>query len=301
MLLENKKSKEILIFYSGTNGIGGIETLLSRLMTFLQQSGYSATCIMRNATPIVSLLGGHRVLSLNENFSDLMDPGRLKRLLTQERLCSAAAVISLDSYSSIFAALTARILRSNKCIAVSTNWVPNYYSKTIIAGWRPLPLLLRWNMKSNFNSRTTLVMMEKYRQDGQRALGSNWNATIMPIPVPTHASTDFIHVPEPGKIVSIGRLDAMKSYNVYMIETMSKLRSMGFNINWHVYGTGVLQEEMDTLILERKASGYIKLHGDLPYSDITRILSSAHIFVGMGTSSIEAAVAGVRFGRGLGA
>lgn len=290
---ESTRVREILVYYSGTNGIGGIETLLARLLSFLTRVGYAVTCIMRDSSPIANLVIGYRVISLKEGYSTLLDTKNLRKVLSNEKLLNTQAAISLDSDSSILATLTAKLLTNQKCVAISTNWVPNYYSPTMIRGWHPLANLRRWNLKKNYSAATTFVMMEKYRQDGRKALGLKWDAKILPIPISYPKSEGLTRTPEKGRIVSIGRLDPMKNYNLYMIDAVARLNEQGFAITWDVYGTGVLQEEMIARISARNISTIITLHGDIPYADMPHILSSAHIFVGMGTASIEAAALGV--------
>jgi glycosyltransferase involved in cell wall biosynthesis len=92
------------------------------------------------------------------------------------------------------------------------------------------------------------------------------------------------------RIVSIGRLVPWKSYNTSIPKIAKALSDKRQDFVWDVYGDGplldVLQQELDTLgVCER-----LKLRGSIDFSDLDMALSGADLFVGMGTSMLEAAI-----------
>src|SRR5690606_16390596 len=114
-----------------------------------------------------------------------------------------------------------------------------------------------------------------------------------PLPVDSDHFIPADRRPIWGKIVSIGRLSEMKEYNFYMIEVVAELIRRGYDVTWTVYGAGEFEEVMRTMIRERNLEGVIALAGPMPYERCRQVLSDAYVFVGMGTTIVEAAMFGV--------
>lgn len=91
-------------------------------------------------------------------------------------------------------------------------------------------------------------------------------------------------------IVSIGRLVAWKAYNLGLIPICNTLREHGIPFIWHVYGDGPLRPELEATIEHEGLEKHLILHGPLPFEQIESSLQGAHLFVGMGTSMLEAAL-----------
>lgn len=97
----------------------------------------------------------------------------------------------------------------------------------------------------------------------------------------------------PMRIVSIGRLDHFKTYNLTMLDVLRRLINRGHAVCWHVYGSGPLYARMSQKIAELGLREHVILHGDIDYSAIPRVLDDAFVFVGSGLSMMEAAACGV--------
>lgn len=94
-------------------------------------------------------------------------------------------------------------------------------------------------------------------------------------------------------IVSIGRLVGFKCYNLWMIDVVAQLVNQGNSVTYHVYGDGPLKHEIQSKIDSLRLSEHIQLKGTLAYQEINNILQSADLFVGSGTSIIDASASGV--------
>lgn len=95
------------------------------------------------------------------------------------------------------------------------------------------------------------------------------------------------------RIVSIGRISPYKTYNFTVLPTIKKLVEMGHDLEWHIYGDG---EDFDKLRQKIDAMGVatrVHLHGVMKYSQFQQVLDGAFLFIGSGTSLIEAAACGV--------
>lgn len=92
------------------------------------------------------------------------------------------------------------------------------------------------------------------------------------------------------RIVSIGRLVPWKAYNASIPKIAKALVDLGLDFVWDVYGNGPLldelQEELDCWGLDER----VKLRGAVAFSDLDMALVDADLFVGMGTSMLEAAI-----------
>lgn len=96
-----------------------------------------------------------------------------------------------------------------------------------------------------------------------------------------------------NKIVSIGRLVSFKNYISPVIELVTKLNSKGYSFEYHIYGNGSLYNEIESLIRQLQAEKFVYLHGNLNYTEFNNVLKDALLFIGMGTSIIEASAQGV--------
>lgn len=95
------------------------------------------------------------------------------------------------------------------------------------------------------------------------------------------------------KIVTVGRLVAFKSYNLYMLDVIKKLRDKGSNVSFDIYGYGPLEKEMKRIIRELNISEYVTLHGQLDYSKFDETVLKYDVFIGSGTAIIQAAALGI--------
>lgn len=95
------------------------------------------------------------------------------------------------------------------------------------------------------------------------------------------------------RLVSIGRLEPFKTYNLTMPSVVSGLLERGHRVEWHVYGTGPSRPAMLERVAELGIRSNVHLHGDLEYMDMPAVLAEAFAFVGSGLAMMEAAACGV--------
>lgn len=105
-----------------------------------------------------------------------------------------------------------------------------------------------------------------------------------------------VGMPEGRRIVSIGRIDnAMKRYVFQLPEITANLKRKGFDVTCDIYGHGEdrLVDELHQVIQQHKAQDWVKFHGEVEYTRFHEVLRDCFVFVGMGTSAIEAAMFGL--------
>ena len=95
------------------------------------------------------------------------------------------------------------------------------------------------------------------------------------------------------KLVSVGRLVAFKSYNMWMIDVVLKLKKHGIDVVYYVFGEGSLMDEMKSKIENLSLEENVILAGCLDYTDFSRVVSSFDVFIGSGTAIIESSSLGV--------
>lgn len=95
------------------------------------------------------------------------------------------------------------------------------------------------------------------------------------------------------KVVSVGRLTEVKTYNFQFLVAVAELRRRGVPLEYHVYGDGPARDRLRHRIDELGLSSAVHLHGTLEYSSFGETIADAGLFVGSGTALIEAAACGV--------
>ncbi len=93
------------------------------------------------------------------------------------------------------------------------------------------------------------------------------------------------------KICAVGRLADFKTYNLWMPNVIKKIRERGFNVVLDIYGSGELEERLKSIISEHV--GYVNLFPSFSYSKFREIVSGYDLFIGSGTSIIEASSLGI--------
>lgn len=118
---------------------------------------------------------------------------------------------------------------------------------------------------------------------------------IIPIAVDTNRYKKVIRKPDRKKIISIGRITDFKTYAFQMVDVCCELNRKNKEINaeYHIYGDGELKEKLIDHIKMKSASEFIFVHGETPYDKIEDIFSNAFVFIGVGTALIEASAASV--------
>ncbi len=95
------------------------------------------------------------------------------------------------------------------------------------------------------------------------------------------------------RIVSVGRLVDFKAYNLGAARIVKACRERGIEVSWDIYGYGPLEAEIRDCADAMFVSQHVCLKGKLDYSSFSTVVAGYDLFIGMGTSVIEAAVLGV--------
>lgn len=94
-------------------------------------------------------------------------------------------------------------------------------------------------------------------------------------------------------IGSIGRLVSFKSYNLWMLDLVKELIDKGYKVTYIIYGSGPLEQEMRQKIEHLRIADHVEMRGVIGHQDIDGALEEFDLFVGSGTSIVEASAKGI--------
>jgi glycosyltransferase involved in cell wall biosynthesis len=147
---------------------------------------------------------------------------------------------------------------------------------------------------SQMPSENILFMNEVVRDNHAQWFKNKFeHSSIIPLPVSLPARRTGSVSIDTTKIVSIGRLVQFKNYVLPVIDTLKELNHAGHDFKFYIYGDGPLQKEIEQHIKAQGLEKNVFLCGKIKYSEIYDLLKSAWLFIGMGTSIIEASAYGV--------
>ncbi|WP_156347815.1 MULTISPECIES: glycosyltransferase [unclassified Sphingomonas] len=115
------------------------------------------------------------------------------------------------------------------------------------------------------------------------------------IQLPDHAPERRPARPEgtPLRIVSIGSFTPFKTYNFTLPSTIADLRASGIPVEWTIYGDGVEAPRIQQAIAQAGVGDCIHLAGKLDYARFAEVVGRADLYIGAGTTLIEASALGV--------
>ena len=108
-----------------------------------------------------------------------------------------------------------------------------------------------------------------------------------------HKKLPNFYFTKPFKIISVGRLVSFKTYNFWMIEVIKSLKEAGYEVVYHIYGEGPERDLIQKKIKKHNLSKEISLLGEFDYDLLSETISRYDLFIGSGTTIIEAASLGI--------
>ncbi len=98
---------------------------------------------------------------------------------------------------------------------------------------------------------------------------------------------------EPLRIISIGSFTPFKTYNFTLPATIAELRGAGIPVQWTIYGDGVELPRIRQAIVNAGVENCVHLAGKLDYARFAEEVGRADLYIGAGTTLIEASALGV--------
>lgn len=275
-----------ILFIHHALTLGGIETLIVKLCKKLQEQGHVVYLIVEPGghSSLTGVIGNYaKVIEVKSLYSLFVNYSRFKKLPIERIYCFGPLQMIIGLW------LKQRIYPSSR-VLIGTYHPREYYSTR-----NPKPHLQRVieELVNYFPDQNILFMNSACKEQHAKALGRDFaQASIIPIPVDFEQSSPKAK----GlikKIVSIGRIVNFKRYNFAMIGVMEELKAGGYDFEYHIYGDGEEFAELAEAVKASPVRQHIYLHGPLDYAKLPQILQESFLYVGMGTTVVEAASLGV--------
>lgn len=281
-----------LLFIDEQLNVGGIAVLIARVSRLLLRDGWKVTLIVRVAVPgAKAMLPEGLVLhELGVRFKRMYFPGYAVRLAHNLGFDGVDLVYATGVVASWLGTILSTFLPKHPRLLCAAYTETEYCYPSSRSLLNYGAFLRCENFDRNLPDSAKLFQSEVVRGNHSRSLGRDLHEScVAVVPVDAAFSERVKRAPDRHRIVSVGRLVRGKSYNLYMIEVVQRLRAKGHPVRWDVYGTGELEAEMRSRIRNMALDSVIHLHGHLHHEDTPEIMSKAGMFVGGGTAIIEAA------------
>ncbi len=137
---------------------------------------------------------------------------------------------------------------------------------------------------------------EGCRADHAEAMGEAFsNCLVSPLLVDCPSAVEPVEGPtsDPLRIVSIGNFTPFKTSHFQLPGVVRQLVDAGVAVEWTLYGDGRESDRIRRAIQLSGTEKWVRLAGRIPYSDMRAALAEADLYVGAGTTLIEASALGV--------
>jgi glycosyltransferase involved in cell wall biosynthesis len=285
----------IVFVYANTYSWGGIQTWLLRMSAELRARGHEPILLTRpfgepsdETMSVVErigevadvLIGGPRWYSRQDLAGHRLTEGDVVYGCNLEGILVAAQA---QSALAPRARLVAGVFHPREYC-----WVGSAFQRRVR---QHLAQRLVWKLPaSNFVFSTDGMLKQTAECTGRNLAG----AQVIPLPIDTQRLRPRgPREIDRRKIVSVARLVPTYSYHAAMIKTIGELRKRGHHFTYHVYGDGPQRAELEALRQRMGLGEDVVFHGWMPYEEFENAVGDAFLYVGMGTSLIEAGACGI--------
>ena len=271
--------------------MGGVETLLLRLIRELKAKGFDATVLLLRKAYDPALLAQLQQHATVVFLSDIATPipSRMRRRLGAD----FDYIFVTINYALILGALLQQFVYRRAHLLAGV-YQTELFCAPVEAGFRHHQAI-RQIFRDGLPDQNKVFGNDAAKAHHERLLGRAFpQAPVVPLMIdvdkylpPTRGQVDR------HKIVSIGRLCDFKTYNFTMLEVIKSLRAQGHPVTYHIYGDGPDEPRLRAAIAQQGLSEVVLLHGPLDYPRFKEAVSDALVFIGSGTAVMEAAACGV--------
>jgi glycosyltransferase involved in cell wall biosynthesis len=278
---------------------GGVETLIVRMANWLVRAGHGCSILLRDQfdgdlSPLLDTRV--RVVVVGNSWDWLAVPIARHAVWNMWALPKPDMIYSLEKHWIVIGPLIRALFPVNPPVVATGAYHLNqfaYEGRPANPG-RLIPLLEKIYDGSYPDSHKFFMSEETrigHERHFARPIPDGW---IWPLPIETVSAPPCAKSSGHLRIVSIGRLTRFKTYSWYLVPILYRLKQSFPDVQWHVYGFGICQTELvETIWKKGIDDGLIVFHGPVKYESIQEVFRTATVFVGMGTTLLEAAAAGV--------
>lgn len=281
-------------------GMGGTETLMLRMARWLVANAHEVTILVPNDGPLTQNFPTQVAMVVDKRrFEAVLYGGKRAARDFLQFHFRGKSVDAFYAFSPkalwVAAALLNAQSKPSRCLAgvyMQEDYVmgPRVARSPALTSWvYPAHHLFHYHLPASCR----FYMNEAVKQHLEARSVVPLPGVIVPLPVDGTPFKGLRRAPESGIIVSVGRLNRMKEYNLWMIDVVAELLQEGLDVRWEVYGDGPYRDEMVTRIRAKHLDDRISMKGVVAYEELGHVFARASVFVGMGTALIEAGFAGV--------
>jgi len=262
------------------SGVGGIETLLIKVLNELAARGHSVMFSGKRGGLTHLFHRTVRHLPDSKSATILQQAG--------DDGASSMTILSLHPWELLRASILARELSKHGHGVRGFHLVTHSRAFFFDSRLRLATRLLRQAFLRS--PRASTYFMNIAARDGHQA---RWMLDLSDYPILTLplAPASAAWKPHGGSgpnIVSVGRLVPFKGYNRAAPKVVRTLRESGIEITWDIWGDGPDQQMIDDAIRHAGVGEWLHLRGPLPYEEFDATMAKYDLFIGMGTALLEA-------------
>jgi len=281
--------KAINLFFSPVLEHGGIETLIVRFSRWLVAQGETVIIVterkgslVNGLDPRVILLEGGTETAIATTLRRQQGPASDGREIRSFSFNSKTLIRQLVFHCRY--ARDARLLSGvfHDCAYIPGKRLPGPATGINWAFDRILPDRAKWFMNGAVKRAHELRFSREFH-----------DALVAPLPVTVPEGPARERQPKAFQVLSVGRLVPWKGYNLAMPQKIAELRAAGFPVEWVVAGDGPARGGMIERVRALGVENHVRFLGTVPYDQLSSLFLTAWAFVGVGTSLVEAAAAGV--------
>lgn len=273
--------------------MGGYETLIMRMSDYLSLQEHSTYLISPSIDDRLRAEFNPAVLiqSSDSDFNELYSHKAFEAFYDSIELPPIDVIVCIDMRSYILAGLMLAKLNCSKAKLILGLYQPD--SVRQVTGRDGVALMVQRLLKQHGARTSVVAMLKKLQREWDGHFSGVCAADFIPLPVELKRFNAVQRAAKRYRIVSVGRLDDYKTYNIFMVEIVRHLVDQGLDVRYDIYGEGPYQSKIEEEIKKYKLEDRVCLRGHLAYEDFPQVLETAYCFVGMGTAAIEAAAAAV--------
>lgn len=286
---DRERLKKVL-FVVGQLSLGGVETYILRVARALSASGVAVEVwIVKprfdgGLMAQLQLVAEVRVLAPKWLAYPLW-------ISAPELPEDADLVFTTGRLALIFAAhACASADRSVRLIAgVFSQW------EYMVAAWDKKSLLAN-ALVEQIGPANMVFCTDGCRVDHAKSLGESYLMSLVSpllVDLPTAPPRESRSTGAPFKIVTVSRLVSFKTSNLQMPELVARLNASGTPTHWTLYGEGPERGLIEAAVKAAGAEAFITLESAVPYADLPRVMRGADLYIGAGSTLVEASALGV--------
>ncbi len=279
-----------ILFVVGQLGLGGIETYCLRMCRALAARGHDLEVWVVKRKFDAGLLRSYREI-VPVRFMTRVSPVPLLPS-APDAPADVDLIFTTGRLSLIFGALSLQKRDKARLVAgVFSQW--EFSGETQDYKSRISEAIL-----AQIGTQNVVFCTEGCRTTHRAALGdsvdqSHVSPLLVDLPEPGALSASPRPADEPIHLVSVGNFTPFKTYHFTLPAAVRDLRAAGVKLRWTLFGDGPERQRVERFVAEAGVEDVVTLAGRIPYDRFREEVGKADLYVGAGTTLIEASALGV--------